>query len=187
METIQKTCDEAACSLADGSDWTPAQWLQAFLSKIGEYARERCNFELGLICFDVYQARASQVLTDAQRYLDLLTCRTLDAVPAVPRSDPASELQKFIAYVGEYANWRTKFERSDIDHAKFNVDGMSALSMAIHQLQQVRSAIGSTPIVTMAHPQGVRSCVRLCPVKAGQDQHLTHPLRETFLERKFSN
>lgn len=56
----------------DGSDWTPAQWLQAVVGELGEYANVRKKFERGDITqMEFFQLAASE-LADVATYLDLL-------------------------------------------------------------------------------------------------------------------
>lgn len=57
---------------ADGSDWTPAQWLQAVVGELGEYANKRKKFERGDLSADEFQREAESELADVQIYLDLL-------------------------------------------------------------------------------------------------------------------
>lgn len=147
-----------AHSEPDGSDWCPAQWLQALVGEIGEYARERINYELGLTPFDEYQKRASAELADVQGYLDLLARRALDKTVSAIRYDAASELQEFIARLGEYANYRKKFERGDISCISLETRGFNHLGLAMDQLRRVRQAAGGAPscgVVVEAHPAGV--------------------------------
>jgi NTP pyrophosphatase (non-canonical NTP hydrolase) len=63
----------------DGSDWTPAQWLQAVVGELGEYANERKKFERGDLTFDEFKLKAAEELADVATYLDLLARRCLDA------------------------------------------------------------------------------------------------------------
>ena len=69
---------ELAHNKADGSDWTPAQWLQAVIGELGEYANLRKKFERGDISFAEFAALAADELADVQTYLDLLALRCLD-------------------------------------------------------------------------------------------------------------
>ena len=63
---------ELAHNKADGSDWTPAQWLQAVVGELGEYANIRKKFERGDIDLETFMQRASDELADVQTYLDIL-------------------------------------------------------------------------------------------------------------------
>jgi len=63
---------------ADGSDWTPAQWLQAVMGELGEYANERKKFERGDITWDEFRIKAEKELADVATYLDILARRCLD-------------------------------------------------------------------------------------------------------------
>lgn len=67
-----------AHSKADGSDWSPAQWLQAVVGELGEYANERKKFERGDLTLEEFMLKASEELADVQTYLDILAQRCLD-------------------------------------------------------------------------------------------------------------
>lgn len=66
---------EVAHSEPDGSDWTPAQWFQALVGEVGEYANLRKKFERGDISEAFFITEASKELADIQTYLDLLAFR----------------------------------------------------------------------------------------------------------------
>lgn len=74
---------ELSHSEQDGSDWTPAQWLQALVGELGEFANFRKKFERGDISFEEYEILASKELADVQTYLDILASRCLDE-PGAP-------------------------------------------------------------------------------------------------------
>lgn len=61
-----------AHSKPDGSDWSPAQWLQAMVGELGEYANVRKKFERGDITAQEFRELATKELADVQIYLDLL-------------------------------------------------------------------------------------------------------------------
>lgn len=73
---------DPAHSKADGSDWSPAQWLQAVVGELGEYANIRKKLERGDLSFDEYRVMAAKELADVQTYLDLLAMRALDQISA---------------------------------------------------------------------------------------------------------
>lgn len=56
----------------DGSEWTPAQWLQAVVGELGEYANLRKKFERGDIDAFEFQRDAGKELADVLIYLDIL-------------------------------------------------------------------------------------------------------------------
>jgi NTP pyrophosphatase (non-canonical NTP hydrolase) len=56
----------------DGSDWSPAQWLQAVVGEMGEYANMRKKFERGDITEAQFMEAARKELADVVTYLDLL-------------------------------------------------------------------------------------------------------------------
>ena len=63
---------ELAHSKPDGSDWTPAQWLQAVVGELGEYANVRKKYERGDLSLAEFQVEAAKELADVQTYLDIL-------------------------------------------------------------------------------------------------------------------
>jgi NTP pyrophosphatase (non-canonical NTP hydrolase) len=68
-----KNCHgDPAHSEPDGSDWSPAQWLQAVVGELGEYANFRKKFERGDITLEAFRANAKKELADTVIYLDLL-------------------------------------------------------------------------------------------------------------------
>lgn len=56
----------------DGRDWSPAQWLQAVVGEIGEYANLRKKFERGDIGHADFRREAADELADVVIYLDIL-------------------------------------------------------------------------------------------------------------------
>lgn len=68
-----KNCHgEPAHSKPDGSDWSPAQWLQAVTGELGEYANLRKKFERGDIDSATFYFEAANELADVVTYLDIL-------------------------------------------------------------------------------------------------------------------
>lgn len=63
---------ERAHSKDDGSDWTPAQWLQAVTGELGEYANLRKKYERGDMDEDTFRSEAADELADIVTYLDIL-------------------------------------------------------------------------------------------------------------------
>lgn len=66
---------ELAHDKADGSDWSPAQWLQAMVGEVGEYANKRKKFERGDLTQEEFDAEARSELADVVIYLDLLAAQ----------------------------------------------------------------------------------------------------------------
>lgn len=73
---------ELAHSKADGSDWSPAQWLQAVIGELGEYANVRKKYERGDLSAEEFERLAAKELADVQTYLDILARRCLDVTGA---------------------------------------------------------------------------------------------------------
>lgn len=63
---------QPAHSEPDGSDWAPAQWLQAVVGELGEYANIRKKYERGDISIEEFNESAAKELADVQIYLDIL-------------------------------------------------------------------------------------------------------------------
>lgn len=63
---------EPAHSVADGSDWSPAQWLQAVTGELGEYANLRKKYERGDLSHQEFIIDAAKELADVVCYLDIL-------------------------------------------------------------------------------------------------------------------
>lgn len=61
-----------AHSKADGSDWSPASWLQAVLGELGEYANLRKKVERGDFTIDHARDDLARELADVVIYLDIL-------------------------------------------------------------------------------------------------------------------
>src|ERR1700677_1130800 len=64
-----------AHSKADGSDWSPADWLQAVVGELGEYANKRKKFQRGDIGGAEFLVEAADELADVMIYLDILAYR----------------------------------------------------------------------------------------------------------------
>jgi NTP pyrophosphatase (non-canonical NTP hydrolase) len=63
---------ELAHSKSDGSDWSPAQWLQAVVGELGEYANVRKKFERGDLTATEFKELAGKELADVMIYFDIL-------------------------------------------------------------------------------------------------------------------
>lgn len=142
----------------DGSDWSPATWLQALMGELGEFARVRHEYECGRLSYEDYKREAAKELADVQCYLAILSLRALDrTAPAPAGLDPAQQLQLIFAQLGEYANCRKKFERGDIPFAQVQLACSTNLADAMTQLAELSLAAADTPKadVIEAHPSGV--------------------------------
>ena len=140
----------------DGSDWTPADWLQALVGELGEYARVRHQFEMGQISREQYEVEARKELADVQIYLDLLAMRALDELEPSPGSrDASQDLQQLVAGLGEYANWRKKLDRGDITAEHFETVSSAGLEEAGDLLSALPRPRCARARVSSAHPSGV--------------------------------
>lgn len=72
LPLFRNSLGEPAHSKPDGSDWSPAQWLQAVVGELGEYANIRKKYERGDIDTATFLREAGYELADVQTYLDIL-------------------------------------------------------------------------------------------------------------------
>jgi NTP pyrophosphatase (non-canonical NTP hydrolase) len=75
LPTFKNAKGEPAHSGPDGSDWSPAQWLQAVTGELGEYANLRKKYERGDIDEEEFLVFAKEELADVVTYLDILAFR----------------------------------------------------------------------------------------------------------------
>ena len=78
LKDFRNSKGHLAHSMQDGSDWTPAQWLQAVVGELGEYANFRKKFERGDLTLEEFERLAAKELADVQIYLSILAMRCLD-------------------------------------------------------------------------------------------------------------
>lgn len=64
-----------AHSQPDGSDWSDAQWCEAVLGELGEYANLHKKFVRGDLTQEEFKVEAAKELADIQIYLDILAFR----------------------------------------------------------------------------------------------------------------
>jgi NTP pyrophosphatase (non-canonical NTP hydrolase) len=72
MPEFKNKLGKPAHTKSDGSDWSPAQWLQTVVGELGEYANIRKKFERGDICEQEFKKLAAEELADVITYLDIL-------------------------------------------------------------------------------------------------------------------
>lgn len=75
LPTFKNKHGELAHSKADGSDWSPAQWLQAAVGELGEYANVRKKYERGDLNESEFNELAAKELADVVTYLDILAAQ----------------------------------------------------------------------------------------------------------------
>jgi len=96
LPTFKNSQGEPAHSMPDGSDWSPAQWLQAVTGELGEYANLRKKYERGDISEQEFRINAKYELADIVTYLDILAFQlSIDLGKAViEKFNMVSELVK---------------------------------------------------------------------------------------------
>lgn len=151
---------ELAHTTTDGHDWSPAQWFGAVVGEMGEFARVRLQYEMGEIPFQEYREKAAKELADVATYLDILARRALDDVATKPNyGDHAQTLMAAMADIGEYANWRKKYDRGEVRHDSMNAHAEGLLEKAEAKLMDIRivPANAIEPVkVTFANETGVQ-------------------------------
>lgn len=140
MSQFKNAHGEPAHSTQDGSDWSPAQWLQAVVGELGEFATVRVAYEEGVIGMVEYRDKASKELADVVTYLDILARRAFDNVAFNTDLSPAGALMTVVAHLGEYANDRKKYERGDHSYEEFSARrdaSFAKMQLAIYNLFEV--------------------------------------------------
>lgn len=96
-----------AHSEPDGSDWSPAQWLQAVTGELGEYANLRKKFERGDISQEEFNKEAKKELADVVCYLDILALQlNVNLGEAVKEKfNEVSERVGSKIYIGDDDDW----------------------------------------------------------------------------------
>lgn len=161
LRVFKNSKGEPAHAKPDGSDWTPAQWLQAVIGELGEYAQVRIDYEAGLLSADQYREKAAKELADVQIYLDILAQRCLDVTPSGSLS-LANELQRLAAHLGAFANLRKKLDRGDYNFEDYLTlaspilfGGLKPSAEAITRMAVTRAYQGAPLPVSEAHPNGI--------------------------------
>lgn len=129
---------ETAHRSEDGSDWSVAEWLQAVVGEIGEYARVRVDYELGVTSFNKMKEESAKELPDIAIYLDLLALRSLDTNTHALEDDAAFVFMQLMAELGEYANAAKKFIRGDISKLQLAALRRGCLEAAMGRLDALR-------------------------------------------------
>lgn len=102
----------------DGSDWSPAQWLQAIVGELGEYANVRKKFERGDISKEEFYHLAKKELADVQCYLDILAMQ-LGVNLGEATKDKFNEVSERIGcniIIGDDDDWHYKSGSSNCDY-----------------------------------------------------------------------
>lgn len=149
---------ELAHSKHDGSDWSPAQWFQALIGEVGEYAQVRLDYEHGNTTNTEMRIESAKELADVTTYLDILARRAYDETEESDTSDPAQVLMWLMACLGSYANTRKKFERGDLvlnDYVKAANEALSRAYYALGDLASIHVRQAKAHQVTHADLNGV--------------------------------
>lgn len=75
LAVFKNSKGEPAHSEPDGSDWSDAEWLQAVVGELGEYANVRKKLQRGDYTREEAKPMMAKELADVQIYLDILAFR----------------------------------------------------------------------------------------------------------------
>lgn len=75
LPTFKNRHGQLAHSQPDGSDWSDAEWLQAVLGELGEFANLQKKRLRGDVTDEEFKREAANELADVQIYLDILAFR----------------------------------------------------------------------------------------------------------------
>lgn len=93
-----------------GRDWSPAQWLQAVVGELGEYANVRKKFERGDLSEAEFHVLASKEIADVQIYLDILAFQ-LDidlGAATIAKFNEVSRRVGSPVYIGHDDDWHLR-------------------------------------------------------------------------------
>lgn len=163
LPLFKNSLGEPAHTQPDGSDWSPAQWLQAMLGELGEWAEVRLDFESGRIGMSEYKDKCRKELADVQIYFDILCQRAFDEVrdPASTGFSSAQCLMTVVSELGSFANERKKFERGDYSFAEYAPKASDRLGAAMQNLNLLEAVYARSEqtehgnIVSSVSPFGV--------------------------------
>lgn len=154
---------QPAHSEPDGSDWSVAQWFQAFIGEVGEFAEARIDFEHGKTNTQQYASAAANELADVATYMDILARRALDDTEESPAEDRAQLLMLAVMHIGRYANNAKKRERGDIGDRALWESAEEELQQAIRALGRILQAdFAPNHPTTFADPHGVNLSTAIC-------------------------
>lgn len=107
MPEFKNSKGETAHPGGDGSNWTPAQWLQAVIGELGEYANKRKKFERGDLTEEEFLECAEMELSDVIIYLDILAHQLgVDLGHAVTKTFNNKSIQVGSrVYIGDDGDW----------------------------------------------------------------------------------
>jgi NTP pyrophosphatase (non-canonical NTP hydrolase) len=110
LPEFKNSLGQPAHSKPDGSDWSPAQWLQAVVGELGEYANLRKKYERGDIPESQFLREAGRELADVQTYLDILANQIgIDLGQATKmKFNEVSERVGSRVYIGDDDEWHLK-------------------------------------------------------------------------------
>lgn len=164
LPTHRNKRNELSHSEPDGSDWSPAQWQQAMVGELGEYANERKKYERGDWTWEEFIPLAASELSDTATYLDILasqhnivftvaslSAEYLPALPYPPEREPAEWLRIFCGNLGSYSHYMESYGAGRMD-ARQHREGierhLSAMMAILYQLFELYELNMADEIVT---------------------------------------
>lgn len=110
MPQFKNKNGESVHTKSNGSDWSPAQWCQAVMGELGEYANIRKKYERGDMSEENFKAEAAKELADVVAYLDILAGQLdINLGEAVKNKfNIVSERVGSTVYIGDDDDWHYK-------------------------------------------------------------------------------
>lgn len=134
-----------AHSKSDGSDWSPAQWLQAVIGELGEYANVMKKVERGDLTAEEAKPLIEKELADVMTYLDILAFRvSVDLSKAVE--------QKFNE-VSERVGCSLRIENNEVVRKKREIKAEEfklPVTVTNKELREAADKLGSGDITTFS-------------------------------------
>jgi hypothetical protein len=159
LPTHRNKRNEMSHSEPDGSDWSTAQWQQAMVGELGEYANERKKYERGDHDLHEFLPLAASELADTATYLDILayqhkvefsiaklSVRGLPALPDPKETDAAVWVRLFCSHLGSYSNYTEAYERGTMDTRQYrqgvehHLNGMMAVLYSLFDVYELNFA-----------------------------------------------
>lgn len=132
---------ELAHKRSDGSDWSPAMWFVALMGEVGEFAKERVDFEEERITFAEYERRAPKELADIATYLDILATRSLDGEQTASRTNGnptvPEQMMTVVAVLGMFSELLKKWVRGDTQTSEYAARGAVLMAQFIRESEEL--------------------------------------------------
>ncbi len=132
-----------AHSKSDGSDWSPAQWLQAVIGELGEYANVMKKVERGDLTFEEAKPLIEKELADVMTYLDILAFRV--------GVDLAKATEQKFNEVSERVGCSLRIENNEVVRKEIKAEEFKLpVTVTNKELREVAGKLGSGELTTFS-------------------------------------